>query len=501
MITITPPSTLLPEEANQLREVFRSAGYTAETLAARSGLLVPPPREVVPSETLAAFQDEADPLNLLGRMFFLGTRCEASAARESLSGDFIDICVRCGLLRELRDELEPQMLVVPVQDCLLASDLQLLASQDEAHFVPTLCDAALHLNLVRIQKPVDRVLDLCCGFGLHGLLASSTANEVIATDVNPRAEAFVRFNASLNGRDNITAMTGDVLSAVDDETFDLILCNPPFILSPESVTTYRFSPFELDGFVRELFSQVPNYLSEGGVMQAICEWVEIEGVDWQERLAGWFEDCGCDVWILPANRQLPSSYATTALRQTITDPSELARECGRWTAYFEAQKVEAIQGGFVFLRRRSGNNWIDFTQLTKPIRQPIGDAILRGFESRDVVFGGNDQEILQATPMLGTGMRMTEESRRKGPRWETESITLHLDEGLPVSIGMDQYVKNLIDRFDGQRTVADCLIAFSNDVGLPLETGFTQGLQIAKAMLRSDVLRLPETAVAAIADR
>lgn len=493
MIGQETPKPLSPADAKTVRGVFESAGYSDQRLREITGLLVPPPRELLPPATLAALEETAEPLRSLGRLFYLGLPCNAATTRKALAGEFLSICIDSGLLKEESENIVPRTLIVPVQGTLLASDLQLLQSQDEAQFVPTLCDAALHLNLVRAQSPVQRVLDLCCGFGLHGLLASQTANEVVATDVNPRAESFVRFNASLNGRDNVTATTGDLLSAVEGQRFDLILCNPPFILSPESVTTYRFNPLELDGFVRQLFAQIPDRLADGGILQSICEWVEVEGTDVNERLASWFEGCGCDAWIIPANRQVPESYATTALRQTITAPDELACEVSRWCDYFAEKRVRAIHGGFVFLRRREDeNHWIDFTQLTQPIRQEIGDAIERGFETRDLVFGDNDQAILQATPTLATGLRMTETSRRNEVRWETESTTLELEDGLPVTIGIDPYVRNLIERFNGQRTVADCLIAFSNDVGLPLETGFTQGLQIAKAMLRSDVLRLSQ---------
>ncbi|MEL6107342.1 MAG: methyltransferase, partial [Planctomycetota bacterium] len=249
MIGPQAPTPLSPADAEAIRGVFESAGYSEERLRELSGLLVPPPREILPADTLAAFNDSAEPLGSLGRLFYLGLPCGVGETRNVLPGAFLTLCVECGLLAKEGGCFVPRALIVPVQGNLLASDLQLLRSQDEAQFVPTLCDAAVHLNRVRAQKPVERVLDLCCGFGLHGLLASQSAAEVVATDLNPRAESFVRFNASLNGRVNVTAMTGDLLSAVAGQQFDLILCNPPFILSPESVTTYRFNPLELDGFV------------------------------------------------------------------------------------------------------------------------------------------------------------------------------------------------------------------------------------------------------------
>ena len=51
---------------------------------------------------------------------------------------------------------------------------------------------------------------------------------------------------------------------------------------------------ELDGFCRNLVKQAPAHLEEGGFLQMLCEWPEIEGQPWEERLAEWFAGTGCD---------------------------------------------------------------------------------------------------------------------------------------------------------------------------------------------------------------
>ena len=45
----------------------------------------------------------------------------------------------------------------------------------------------------------DAMLDLCCGSGIQGIIASRYANTVTAVDINPRAVRFARFNAQFNG--------------------------------------------------------------------------------------------------------------------------------------------------------------------------------------------------------------------------------------------------------------------------------------------------------------
>jgi release factor glutamine methyltransferase len=79
-----------------------------------------------------------------------------------------------------------------------------------------------------------RVLDLCTG---SGAIAVSLARElpaaqVVATDVSDAAISLARRNAERNGvADRVDVRTGDLWQPVGDETFDLIVSNPPYIAS------------------------------------------------------------------------------------------------------------------------------------------------------------------------------------------------------------------------------------------------------------------------------
>ena len=182
MITVQPPKPLSRKQATVIREVFRSAGYTADALSSRSGLLVPPPREIVPHATLAAFSGASDSFSLLGQLFFLGTSSDGATVRRAVSNEFVEIGLECGLLAEQSENLVPQALVIPVQGHLFASDLQLLESQDAAHYVPTLCDAASALesgahsqtcgpsprSLLRVRAPRGALEFQCQASHYHG---------------------------------------------------------------------------------------------------------------------------------------------------------------------------------------------------------------------------------------------------------------------------------------------------------------------------------------------
>ena len=79
-------------------------------------------------------------------------------------------------------------------------------------------------------RPGQRVLDLGCGWGLAGVYAAAVcgAQNVVMTDVDPRAVACAQANARLNGLEGVRAYVGDALDAVPDTAFARILVNPPY---------------------------------------------------------------------------------------------------------------------------------------------------------------------------------------------------------------------------------------------------------------------------------
>ncbi|MBP2115686.1 class I SAM-dependent methyltransferase [Paenibacillus silagei] len=104
-----------------------------------------------------------------------------------------------------------------------------------------------------------KVLDVGCGYGPIGISAAHLASKghVTMIDINSRAVELARENAQHNGIRNVTVMESDVLSAVEGQTFDVILTNPP-IRAGKAV-------------VHAIFEQAYDHLNEGG-----CLWVVIQ---------------------------------------------------------------------------------------------------------------------------------------------------------------------------------------------------------------------------------
>src|SRR4051812_9491108 len=138
--------------------------------------------------------------------------------------------------------------------------------------------ASLTLAAATPRRTVGRTLDLGTGCGIQALLAEDHSDVVVATDRNPRAVAFTRLAAALNGVD-LDVRQGDLLAPVADEQFDLVVSNPPFVVSPGARYTYRDSGLDGDDVCRLLVQELPALLAPDGVAVLLVNWLHVEGED------------------------------------------------------------------------------------------------------------------------------------------------------------------------------------------------------------------------------
>jgi hypothetical protein len=257
-----------------------------------------------------------------------------------------------------------------------------------------------------------------------------------------------------------------MLQPVSGQTFDLIVCNPPFILTPSKGFLYRDNDQLLDGLCRQLARDAPAHLNEGGFYQMFCEWVEIAGQPWEERLSEWVRDNGCDVWILRQYVEEPSQYAVTRLRETAlkTDAADTAMY-DEWLAYYHANQVIAIHGGLIAMRRRSGNNWLSIEEIAGNIQQPFGDLIEQRFANRDfLITQADDGLLLQSRIRLHPETRLQQEKHWENGDWQVRSLRLSLARDLTQTVGIDDQIAEFIAQLDGAHTLQELIDAIIRKV-------------------------------------
>jgi Methyltransferase small domain len=319
---------------------------------------------------------------------------------------------------------------------------------------------------------VDSTLDLGTGCGIQALLAAKHSGGVIATDVNERALAFARFNAALNGIDIIDFRRGHLFEPVEDERFDLLVANPPYVISPDSAFAYRDSGHPRDTLCRTVVRSVPAVLAEGAFAHILVSWVHAPGGgdEWSEPLREWVRGTGCDAWLLHYRTDDPLAHAAGWLRPLASESQgEHEAALDRWLDYLRREEIEAVGYGAIVLRRRSDTpNWVRLDEIPIERLEPATEHTLRVFAAEDYLAAlPDDRALLEERFALVDAHRLEQTLLCRDGRFEVESQTLVLTEGLAFRAGLDRSTAMLLPHFDARRRLADVLAAASADLEVP----------------------------------
>lgn len=115
---------------------------------------------------------------------------------------------------------------------LIQADLPPVSFTLQTHpalFSPQRIDAGTQAMLSQVNLQAgERVLDLCCGYGVVGIWAALQGAQVLLSDVDPVAVAVSAKNLVRNGFPPELAVQSDAFANIDQSGFDWILCNPPY---------------------------------------------------------------------------------------------------------------------------------------------------------------------------------------------------------------------------------------------------------------------------------
>ncbi|MBL0419678.1 methyltransferase [Ramlibacter sp. AW1] len=130
-----------------------------------------------------------------------------------------------------------------LEGMLFAHSAYPTTAEDAVFFGPDTHRFATLIAQELARKPLApgaRILDVGCGAGAGGLLASRHARPPTSTvlaDINTRALSFARANAELAGASGVSFVQSDLFASTAG-TFDLIAANPPY-LNDRAGRTYR----------------------------------------------------------------------------------------------------------------------------------------------------------------------------------------------------------------------------------------------------------------------
>ena len=405
------------ENVRRLRAALSAAGFTADGLLELLG--APAYAALARGETVPALRATRGegPLETLVHLFLLQQPVSHGSAAAVLP---VEEALADGWLARVDDnggtggpggaaELRATVDVRPYsgpegEDWWIVSDLGCAvggaggSAERRTDVVLGVGGASTTLAGIMVREPVARALDLGAGSGIQALHASQFATQVTATDLNPRALDFTRLTLALSGAPAAELHEGALFAPVADaEPYDLIVSNPPFVISPGARLTYRDGGMRGDDLCRTLVQESVGRLAEGGYLQVLANWEHRDGEDWRDRVSAWVPS-GCDAWIVQREVQDVTQYAELWLRDAGDhrgDPATYAERYDAWLDEFAERGTKAVGFGWITVRRTEAEHpSVIAEEWTHPVEQPLGEVVRAHFERQDFLRGNDDVALL-----------------------------------------------------------------------------------------------------------
>ena len=450
---------LNPDQVTDLRHHLEQAGYTIDEVIDRIGEAGQQGlgrNSTVPA--LDTLGEATDPQATMIKLWPLQQPVPLAAARRALP---LDTLADAGLLAVDGDQARAVVDLRPygsaddgasgwiVSD--LTPGLDQMTSRTRPDYVLGVSPASTSLAQMTMRTPVDSALDLGTGCGVQSLHLARHARRVVATDVNPRALQLSRLTAALN-QVEVDIRDGSLYEPVAGERFDLVVTNPPYVMSPPTTEderlVYREGSFGGDGLVEAVVKGAPAHLNPGGSLQVLGNWAILDGEPWQERLAGWAQGTGCDLWVVERERLDIYDYIEVWLTDAgLAGSPEWLPRYRAWIDYFRGLGIVGVGMGW-FTLTAAGREVPDVQVESWPhaITQPVGGAIA---EHQSCV--GN--ALLPDSDLLATCWRLADhvdqETIGEAGAEDPRHIVMRSSAGLRRAVEADTVLAGVLGACDG----------------------------------------------------
>lgn len=440
---------------SQLQAALRRHRYGANGVADALGVArhrVPLLDE--PPAVLSRRLPDSHPLSGLVRLFLLMLEVDAHEATTALAPLPLADAQRVGLVNRTEDDrVRAAVRLVPVDDLVLACDH---AREGEAYdHVMAPARSSLTLLNLTVDRPAGTVLDVGTGSGVQALVAAGAASRVVATDPNRRALGFTSFNCLLNEVEAVETREGAELDPVAGELFDLIVSNPPFVLSPDDDYRYRDGGGVRGDLSRNVVRQAARHLAERGVAQVLVHWIHADDA-WDAPLRTWVDGLGCDAWLLRFSSTDGERYAERWNYRQHRDPAIYRATVERWLAHLRRAGAGNIGFGMVVLRRPptgtpAGRVWS--RTLPKAPGPGAGIQLRRIMDQTTRLAALNDEALLTMRLERAADLRVVRIGAFDDEGLDPSSVWLRTDGPLAARLQVTPDTATAVTRLDGSRTL------------------------------------------------
>lgn len=440
----------------RIREGLEGFGYRlAEIQKEIPEAMKTPGQPKVSQETLAGRLAPVRPLACLLRAFLLRAATAEGDLRRELGDAFFELCEEAGLWERVEGGVVGRVVIVLAENgaYVLADHTRTRLGEKEKYWVMAIGSSTMRVAHSIERRRYGRALDLCCGGGVQGFLVAGLADEVVGVDRNVRAVNLGRFAAAMNGMDHVKFRESDCYSAIEGEQFDLIACNPPYVITPDLQAYYRDGGLGGDRFTEKVLREAGAHLAEGGVMHVLCDVATIDEPS-EKRIAQWVAGSGCDVLAVRDRPVLPAAYADRWLTPDENQTEEEREfEKHRWVKNLMDIGVESIENWLIVLRKRTtgGPNWFHIETPPSRTAGSFGHQIARLIRGQDLLRAG-EAALWAAKLRVAADVRMHSVVRPEGGGWTAESARLTFSEGMIRDFVVDAGAASMLVHFDRERS-------------------------------------------------
>jgi len=463
---------LAPDLVDRLRSALEAAGFGYDGVASLLGTEAH--RALSRNETTPGLRATTggSPLATMVRLWPLQAPVATADAERALPG-LVEPLVAAGLLERSGGEVRALVDLRPYADddrgWWVVSDLTpgldgapIAVGPDH---VLGISSASSSLAQLTVREPFGSALDLGTGCGVQALHLADHVDRIVATDVNERALAMTRLNATLN-RVTVDVRAGSLYEPVAGERFDLVVTNPPFVVSPatDERLVYRDSGLPGDEMVRRVVTGAPAHLAPGGWAQVLANWVHRRGETWQDRVGGWLAGSGCDAWVVEREVADPAEYVELWLKDAgVHGRPDYTSRYDAWLAWFEEQGVEGIGFGWLHLHRVDREPVVHLEEWPFEVEQPLGREVAERGRRLDRLAGLTDEELLALR--LVTRVDVRQETVGEPGAADPETIVLRQQRGMRRARQVDTAEAGLVGACDGELTTGQILDALAALLG------------------------------------
>lgn len=488
-------------DTTALRARLVDADYTVDSVLERIG---ESGQEALGRNTTiaadVALAGATDPLAVLIRLFLLQQGVPEDAAGVALD---VDALVAGEVLERSGDEVRALVDIRPYDSPddgatgYLVSDLtpgmDSATSATRPDYVLGASPASLTLAQLVVRDEVGTALDLGTGCGVQALHLARHCGRVVGTDLNTRALECARLTAELSGVE-VDLRHGSLYEPVAGERFDLIVSNPPYVMSPpdgdDARLTYREGTHTADGLVEAVVWGAADHLNPGGTAQFLVNWAITAGQPWEERLRGWVEGTGLDCWVIERERMDRFSYIELWLTDAGLAGSPQWRPAyERWLAYFDELGIEEVGMGWILLTAAGrAEPQLRFESWPHAVVQPVGTAFAQDRAALDASLLPLD-ELLASAPRLAD---VKQETIGEPGAADPQHIVLRQRTGLLRAIEVDTAEGAVLGALDGELTVGQVLGAVAQVLELEATELAAAVVPVIRDALRDQFLVMGE---------